>query len=33
MTLNSSYGTSQLVVVVLGPTVRPGFGTPIREDV
>ena len=32
VTLNSQYGTSQLVVVVFGPTVRPGFGTPIRKE-
>jgi hypothetical protein len=32
VTLNSQYGTSQLVVVVFGPTIRPGFGTPIRKE-
>ncbi len=32
VTLNSQYGTSQLVVVVFGPTVRPGFGMPIRKN-
>ena len=31
-TLNTHCGTSQLVVVVFGPTIRPGFGTPIRKD-
>ena len=31
-TLNSHYGTSQLVVVVFGPTIRPGFGAPIRKE-
>ncbi len=32
VTLNSQYGTSQLVVVVFGPTIQPGFGAPIRKD-
>ena len=30
--LNRGHGTSPLVVVVFGPTIQPGFGTPIRKD-
>jgi hypothetical protein len=30
--MNSYYSTTQLVVVVFGPTVTPGFGAPIRKD-
>jgi phage N-6-adenine-methyltransferase len=29
--LNNGYHTTALVVVVFGPTVRPGFGVPIRK--
>ncbi len=30
--MNNHYSTTQLVVVVFGPTVRPGFGMPIRKE-
>lgn len=30
--MNNQYGTTQLVVVVFGPTIRPGFGVPIRKN-
>jgi phage N-6-adenine-methyltransferase len=32
LTLNNGFHTTSLVVVVFGPTVRAGFGTPIRRD-
>ena len=32
LTLNNGFHTTSLIVVVFGPTIRPGFGAPIRKS-